>query len=187
MGTQTSHVYKNGVGASTSGTSVSHDSGRQKLRLGSPWDRHYANAWAAEAYVYDFVVDNDLAEDLYNSAVKPAVITDSPTLPPTSNPTSNPTNTDTTCRSCPSGTIQYPGTHRCFARKWSGFLCNLDPATDPATHHANDPKCVCSVRFCVAVGSQIKGVYSDVESARLRLGQFSQGYRMVCEMREQSA
>merc|ERR1711988_1961643 len=36
------------------------------------------------------------------------------------------------------------GTHRCFARKWSGFLCNLDPATDPAKHHANDPKCVCS-------------------------------------------
>merc|ERR1719230_1735052 len=52
--------------------------------------------------------------------------------------------TDTTCRTCPSGTIQYPGTHRCFARKWNGFLCNLDPATDPAKHHANDPKCVCS-------------------------------------------
>jgi hypothetical protein len=54
------------------------------------------------------------------------------------------TDTDTTCRTCPSGTIQYPGTHRCFARKWSGFLCNLDPATDPAKHHANDRKCVCS-------------------------------------------
>merc|ERR1712241_860572 len=52
--------------------------------------------------------------------------------------------TDTTCRTCPSGTIQYPGTHRCFERKWSGFVCNLDPATDPAKHHANDRKCVCS-------------------------------------------
>merc|ERR1719331_3055954 len=51
---------------------------------------------------------------------------------------------DTTCHICPSGTIQYPGTHRCFERKWSGFLCNLDPATDPAKHHANDRKCVCS-------------------------------------------
>merc|ERR1712241_1200645 len=61
------------------------------------------------------------------------------------NPTANPiVAPDTTCHICPSGTIQYPGTHRCFARKWSGFLCNLDPATDPAKHHANDPKCVCS-------------------------------------------
>merc|ERR1712117_319862 len=75
--------------------------------------------------------------------------TGSPTKMPTSNPTRNPTASptsasDTTCHICPSGSIQYPGTHRCFARKWSGFLCNLDPATDPAKHHANDPKCVCS-------------------------------------------
>merc|ERR1712178_545426 len=62
---------------------------------------------------------------------------------------------DTTCRTCPSGTIQYPGTHRCFARKWSGFLCNLDPATDPAQHHANDPKCVCNSGLIYRVSNNV--------------------------------
>merc|ERR1711879_42614 len=39
-------------------------------------------------------------------------------------------------------------------------------------------------RFCVAVGSEIKGVYNDVKSARVKLGEFSVGYRMVCEMQD---
>merc|ERR1712117_805664 len=86
--------------------------------------------------------------------------TGSPTKMPTSNPTRNPTASptsasDTTCHICPSGSIQYPGTHRCFARKWSGFLCNLDPATDPAKHHANDPKCVCNSGLIYRVSNNV--------------------------------
>merc|ERR1712241_591699 len=91
---------------------------------------------------------------------------------PTANPPANPiVAPDTTCHICPSGTIQYPGTHRCFARKWSGFLCNLDPATDPAKHHANDPKCVCSVTLKVSESSNWSRRYNQ----RLERGWYCSG------------
>lgn len=41
---------------------------------------------------------------------------------------------------------------------------------------------IASSRFCVVVGEKIEGVYNTVESARQRLGEFSVGERMVCEM-----
>merc|ERR1711997_725390 len=49
----------------------------------------------------------------------------------------------------------YPGTHRCFQNgpavnggpggHWGGDMCNIDPATDPVTHHRHDRKCAFAV------------------------------------------
>ena len=50
---------------------------------------------------------------------------------------------------CPSATpYRYPDNYygannRCFAHKWGGGMCNVDPQNDPYAHQRNDVQCNC--------------------------------------------